>query len=127
METNESIKGLKLPRKYDGGGIIILDDLNEREMNDPRVQAIFKRSKRNNLSIFIIRQDYCELPKKTIRAKGKIYIICKPNNSLDVRNTYQDKFFMDMTFDEFKHLTSTCWNEKYQPLTIDMIKDKYTG
>ena len=24
-------------------------------------------------------------------------------------------------------LTSTCWNEKYQPLTIDMTKDKYTG
>ena len=34
---------------------------------------------------------------------------------------------MDMTLDEFKLLTSTCWNEKYQPLTIDMTKDKYTG
>ena len=32
-----------------------------------------------------------------------------------------------MTLDEFKYLTSTCWNEKYQPLTIDMTKDKYTG
>ena len=34
---------------------------------------------------------------------------------------------MDMTLNEFKYLTSTCWNEKYQPLTIDMTKDKYTG
>ena len=34
---------------------------------------------------------------------------------------------MDMTLDEFKYLTSTCWNEKYQPLSIDMTKDKYTG
>ena len=24
-------------------------------------------------------------------------------------------------------LTSTCWDKKYQPLTIDMTKDKYTG
>ena len=34
---------------------------------------------------------------------------------------------MDMTLSEFKLLTSTCWNEKYQSLTIDMTKDKYTG
>ena len=32
-----------------------------------------------------------------------------------------------MTLNEFKLLTSTCWNEKYQPLTIDMTKDKNTG
>ena len=34
---------------------------------------------------------------------------------------------MDMTLNEFKILTSTCWNKNYQPLTIDMTKDKYTG
>ena len=34
---------------------------------------------------------------------------------------------MDMTLKEFKLFTSICWNEKYQPLTIDMTKDKYTG
>ena len=32
-----------------------------------------------------------------------------------------------MTLDQFKYLTSTCWNEKYQPLTIDMNEDKYIG
>ena len=34
---------------------------------------------------------------------------------------------MDMNLNEFKLLTSTCWNKTYQPLTIDMTKDKYTG
>ena len=34
---------------------------------------------------------------------------------------------MDMTLNEFELLTSTCWNEKCQPLTIDMTKDKYTS
>ena len=34
---------------------------------------------------------------------------------------------MDMTLDEFQFLTNTCWNEKYQPLTLDMTRDKYTG
>ena len=54
IETYESIVELKFPQEYDEGGIIILDDLNEKEMNDPRVQAMFKRSRHNNLSIFII-------------------------------------------------------------------------
>ena len=34
---------------------------------------------------------------------------------------------MDMTLNEFKLLTNICWNEKCQPLTIDMSKDKYQG
>ena len=96
-------------------------------MSDHRVQAMFKSSRHINLSIFFISQDYYELPKKTIRANGNIYHIFKPNNFLDVRNIHQDKASMDMTLDEFKFLTSTCWNGKYQHLTIDMTKDKYTG
>ena len=32
-----------------------------------------------------------------------------------------------MAFNKFKYLTGTCWNENYQPLTIHMTKDKYTG
>ena len=70
IETNESIEELKFRQEYDDGGIITLDDLNEKEKNDPRVQAMFKRSRHNNLSIFIISQDYYDFPKRTIRANG---------------------------------------------------------
>ena len=125
IETYESIDELKIPQEYDDGGIIILDDLNEKEMNDLRVQAMFKRSRHNNLSIFIISQEYYELPKKTIKTNGKIYHIFKPNSFLLVRNIYQDKASMDMTLDELKYLTSTCWNKNYQPPLIDMTKDKF--
>ena len=86
---------------------------------------MFKRGRHNNLSVFIISQDYYELPKRTIRAYGIIYHIFKPNNFRDVQNQFQDKASMDMTHNEFKYLTSTCWDKKYQPLTIDMTKDKY--
>ena len=101
-ETYESIEKLKHLQEYDDGGIIILDDLNEKEMNDPRVQAMFKRSRHDILSIFIISQDYYELPKRTIRVNGNIYHIFKPKKFLDVRSYYQDKASMDMTLDEFK-------------------------
>ena len=127
IETFDNIEQLKFPQEYENNSIIILDDLNQKEMDDPRVQALFKRSRHNNLSIFIISQDYYELSKKTIRCNGSIFHIFKPNNFRDVLNLYQDKSSMDLTLNEFKLLTSTGWNEKYQPLTIDMTKDKYTG
>ena len=96
-------------------------------MDDPRVQAMFKRSRYNNLSIFMISQDYYDLSRKTIRCNGNNFQIFKPNKFTDVLNLYQDKSSMDMTLNEFKILTFTCLNEKYQPLTSDMTKDKYTG
>ena len=96
-------------------------------MNDSRVQAMFKRSRHNNLSIFIISQDYYELPKRTIRANGNMYHIFKPNSFRDVQTLYQDKAFMDMSLNEFNYLTCTCWNKNYQTFTIDMTKDKFTG
>ena len=127
IEIFESIEELKFPQEYENNSIFILDDLNQKEMDDPRVQAIFKRSRHNKLSIFIISQDYYELSKKIIRCNGNIFHIIEPNNLGDVLILYQDKSSMDMTLNEFKLLTSTCWNKKYQPLTIDMTKDKHTG
>ena len=127
IETFDNIENLKYPQEYENNSIIIFDDLNQKEMDDPRVQAMFKRSRHNNLSIFIISQDYYELSKKTIRCNGNIFHIFKPNNFLDVRNLYQDKASMDMTLKEFKYLTNICWNKNYHPLTIDMTKDKYQG
>ena len=61
IETYDNIEELKYPQEYEDNSIIILDDLNQKEMDDPRVQAMFKRSRHNNLTIFIISQDYYEL------------------------------------------------------------------
>ena len=127
IETFDNIEELKFPQEYENNSIIILDDLNQKEMDDPRVQAMFKRSRHNNLSLFILSQDYYELSKKTIRCNDNIFHIFKPNNFRDVINLYQDKASMDMNLNEFKLLTSTCWNKNYQPLTIDKTKDKNMG
>ena len=110
IETYESIEELKFPQEYENNSIFVLDDLNQKEMDDPRVQAMFKRSRHNNLSIFIISQDYYDLSKKAIRCNGNIFHIFTSNNFRDVLNLYQDKSSMDMTINEFKLLTATCWN-----------------
>ena len=71
-------------------------------MNNPRVQAMFKRSRHNNFSIFIISQNYYELSKRTIQANGNIFHIFKANNFRDAQNLYQDKASIDITPNEFK-------------------------
>ena len=85
--VHEKIDELKYPQEYEGEStVIILDDLNEREMNDDRVQALFRRSRHNNISIFIISQDHYELPKRTIRANSNIFHLFRPNNFKDFQN-----------------------------------------
>ena len=79
-ETYESIEELKFPQEYENNRIIFLDDLNAKEITKDKIQAMFKRGRHNKLSIFIISQDYYELPKKTIRANGNIYHKFKPKN-----------------------------------------------
>ena len=103
---------MRYPPEYENNSVIILDDLNEKEINNDKIQAMFKRGRHNNLSIFIISQDYYELPKRTIRANGNIYHIFKPNKFRDVPTLYQGKASVDMTINEPKLLTSTCWSEK---------------
>ena len=104
-----------------------MDDLNEKEKKDPSVQAMFRQSRHNNLSISIISEDYYEMPNQTIRANGKIDHIFAPHTFRDLQNLFQDRASMDMTLKELKHLTWTCWDEKYQPLTTDTTKYKYAG
>ena len=99
---------MKYPQEYENNSIIILDGLNEKEINNDKLQAMFKRGRRNNLSIFIVSQDYYELTKRTIRANGNIYHIFKSKNFRDVQNLYRDKTSMDMTLNEYKYLNSTC-------------------
>ena len=88
-------------------------------MNDPRVQAMFKRSRHTNISIFIINQNYYELPKRTIRANGNVFHIFKPNNFRDVQNLYQDKASMDMTLpDLIEDIDTQC----HSTIIINMLE-----
>ena len=82
----ESIEELKNPQKHDSNQsfAIVSDELSETGKNNPQVQATFKRSRHNKMSIFIFSQDYYELPKRTVPANCNIYHISKPNIFGDV-------------------------------------------
>ena len=48
IETYESMEELKYPQTYDVGGDIFWDERHEKKMNDPRVEALFRRSRHND-------------------------------------------------------------------------------
>ena len=58
IETYESIEELKYPQEYENNKIIVLDDLNEKEINKDKIQAKFKRGRHNKSAIFITSQIY---------------------------------------------------------------------
>ena len=81
IQTFESIEELKFPQENENNSFIILVDLNQKETDDPRVQAMFKRSRHNDLSLFIISQDYYELSKKQYAAMVISFIYLNRANS----------------------------------------------
>ena len=125
IETCELKEEQKYCQENEDIGKIFPDDLNEKEMNGPRVQEMFKRSRHKILSIFMISQVHYELLKRTIRAKGNICHIFEPNNLKDVQNLFQRQASIDLTLQQFKLLSSICWNQKHQPLTTDMNKKNH--
>ena len=62
-----------------------------------------------------------------MRANGNIYHIFKSTIFREVQKLHHGRSSMDMTLNEFKYLTSTCWDKQYRPLTIDKTKDKFLG
>ena len=58
IETFDSIEEIRFLQEYENNSSFILDDLNEKEINNDKTQAMFTRGRHNNLSIFKISQDY---------------------------------------------------------------------
>ena len=78
----------------------ILNDLNEKELNDPQVQAMFKQPTHHHLPFFQsveITINY----HRTMRINGNTFHIFQPNNFRGVQNLYQHKTFKDMTLKKF--------------------------
>ena len=66
-ETIEPKEEFKNPQGYNSESPnVFLNNLNEKRMNDLQLQAMFKLSRHSNFSIFVISQDYYELPKNLL-------------------------------------------------------------
>ena len=115
---------MKYPQRNKDGVKIILDGIYGKKKNDPRVQAIIKRSRHNSFCDLIISQGYYETPKRTIPANGSFYLLLKAKNFRYFQNLFHA--IIDTTLKDIIILVSTCWKKKHQPLAKDTTKEKNT-
>ena len=120
---------MKDPQEYESDmhTVIILDDLNKQQLQDPRVQMLFKRGRHNNLSIFVISHGFYELPKDTIRENSTIIHHFITNNFANVECIHRQLSSTDMVIKEFKQFCHDVWNDDYNFITIDLTKKKNDG
>ena len=128
-ESYDNIDELKNPQEYESDihTVIILDDLNKQQLQDPRVQMLFKRGRHNNLSIFVISHGFYELPKDTIRENSTIIHHFITNNFANVECIHRQLASTDMVIKEFKQFCHEVWNDDYNFITIDLTKKKNDG
>ena len=91
-------------------------------MNAPRVQPVYKRFRHCAMFMFLINHEYYELPKRTIKVDGKIYHKLKPDKLRHIQSSIKTKQVWMRHLMNLYYLIYTCWNEKYQFLTIDITK-----
>ena len=117
---------MKDPQEYESDihTLIILDDSNKHQLQDPRVQIIFKRGRHNNVSIFVLSHGFYELPKDTIRENSTITHHFITNNIANVECIHRQLSSADMLIKEFKQFCHDVWNDDYNFTTFDLTKKK---
>ena len=120
-ELSDEIKPLN---EYENG-IIVFDDILGSS-NSRYIDRFFITGRHKNLDICYLSQSYFDLPKRTIRNKGKKIILF--NQTLkDIEQIYRDVAGYDMIYDEFKDLCRNSWEEDYNYLYIDRSKKRDQG
>ena len=75
-ESYDNIDELKDPQEYESDihTVIILDDLNKQQLQDPRVQMLFKTGRHNNLSIFVISHGFMSFLRTVLEKTQQLFI-----------------------------------------------------
>ena len=128
-ESCENIDELKNAQEYDSDihMVIIFDDLNKKQLEDERVQLLFKRDRHNKISVFVITHGFYELPKDTIRENSSIVHHFITNNFSNIECIHRQLVSTDMKIKEFKDFCNTFWSTKYSFITIYLSKIKRNG
>ena len=120
-KTSTDIKPIN---KYKGSVVIFDDMLGGR--NSSQIDEYFTRSRHENLDVYYIIQSYFALPRQSIRNNSDILILFK-QTLREVQSMYYDIGAYDMKYDEFKEMCHKAWDEKFNYLCIDMVKNKNGG
>ena len=127
-ESYENINELKNARDYDSDihNVIFLDDLNKQQLSDERVQMVFervfRRSRHNTLSLFVITHGFYVQHKDTIRENCTIIHQFIRNFFANIDCIDRQLSLTDMLIKKYKRFVNIVWSEDYNFVTIDLTK-----
>ena len=102
--------------------VIILDDLSKNQLNDNRVQMLFKRGRHNKISVFVISHAFYELQKDAIRENSNIIHHFITSNYCNVECIHRQLSSTETKIQEFKKFCHEVWLKVYNVITIDLTK-----
>lgn len=112
------------PENAEPYSIFIFDDVSCENQN--MIKKYFAMGRHNNIDSIYIGQTYSKIPKQLIRDNVNFIIVFKQDER-NLKHIYHDHVGNDMSYDIFKNICETAWNEKYGFLVIDKDKPKGHG
>jgi hypothetical protein len=115
------VETLPEPEDIEVDSIVIFDDVLTEKQD--KVANFFLRGRHRNISCFYLSQAYTKIPKKSGIRENFNYVILFRQDLVNLRQVFTE-YVTDVTFDKFRSMCNTCWQEAYGFLVIDVESEK---
>lgn len=112
------------PENAEPYSIFIFDDVSCENQN--MIRKYFAMGRHNHIDSIYIGQTYSKIPKQLIRDNVNFIVVFKQDER-NLRYIYDEHVGTDMSYDLFKQICETAWNDKYGFLVIDKDNVKERG
>lgn len=106
--------------------VFIFDDVACDKQD--KIRAYFSMGRHKKVDSLYLCQTYARIPKHLVRDNANIIVLFK-QDELNLRHCYDDHVTTDVSFDRFKDMCRTCWQDNYGVLVIvkdcDISKGRY--
>lgn len=104
------------PEEIKPNSVIIFDDVASCDQNI--IKSYFCFSRHKDTDCFYLCQTYSAIPKQLIRDNTNLIIIFKQDMT-NLKHIYNDHCSVDISFEDFKNLCSSCWEKAHGFVVID--------
>ena len=112
------------PDEAHPNSIMIFDDIACEKQDN--VKAFYCMGRHKNVDCFYLCQSYAQVPKHLVRDNVNFLIVFRQDD-INLKHIYNDHVTTDMTYQSFKNLCSSCWNDKHSFLVIDKEREINNG
>ena len=104
------------PDQVRKNSLLIFDDI--ATCNQAVIRDYFSFGRHKEVDCFYLCQTYSSIPKQLIRDNANMIVMFRLDNT-NLKHIYDDHVTVDMSYQQFKDMCSTCWKDKYGFMVID--------